>query len=214
MVSWKKLGRSPECPSGIGSYLYSRDTETLWLWLRGTRGRKEWRWNFSLRRTLLLDGKKIKVNVRDFQQADAVLKELIETGPDGPIKELAISGDSRGGGVASVLGWLFRQAFPDLDVHYPLGLFAAKRSLSRIPRSDLPVNKAFWQDPVPWLPPWPWGVGFPMAWRNPKDYKAYWPSKGLFKAHRAMMKVAARFRHAIQVNLNAVEQIEEGLRRT
>ena len=157
-----------------------RRDRTLYVWLSGTTGYSEWARNFHTR-TLNRYGRRVKAEL--WVEAVQVSYE-VRSRLDG-VKDVVISGFSRGGGLAQVVA--LELIDRNIDAGVFVELWAPKRALSDV--SGVPITHCFAYrgDIVPFLPPW-YGR-LPMTWLGRVDW--FW------KAHNKAGHDAARWRHEV-----------------
>lgn len=170
-MSWKRLGRTRECPAGIARYQVKNDC--LYIWCSGTGTRNEWSWNFDIRTEKAFGA---RVNRRDYAQAFSVVDALNDALPGWSEYPVYTAGYSRGGAIAAVVALMIKAR----DVR----LFAPKRAGIRLPRFVAMHSRG---DLVPFLPPWYTKYDLLKAGR------LTWP----WKAHLDMLKTAAYWRGRI-----------------
>lgn len=184
-MNWTRLGRSETCPAGIARYLELGDR--LYIWVDGTRNRREWRENFQPLKQALSPGTRARANVKDYLQAVSVffkLSHLVAADT-----RVWIGGYSRGYAIALILAWLMRRYAKSVTV---IG-FAGKRCGNRAFHTELDRlgighgSMAYRWDIVPWLPPH-YARG-PQSWLR----AAYGP----IAAHMEAARLAAGWRHEL-----------------
>lgn len=162
----------------------------LFIWVAGTRGWKDWRDNFDLRRDRLSDG--AWVCRREHEEALEVLQVIRDAEVEfESIEAVTIIGFSKGGATAQILAY---KLFP-FAPHITLMLYASKRAGNRRflrqlrHRTDMILAIAYRGDIVPFLPPWPF--------RNPK-HSRQGRLRWQWNAHLLAKKDAAKARHRMR----------------
>jgi hypothetical protein len=172
-VTYKSIDKNRVCQ-------YAVKDNTLYLFVRGTETKQEWRWNLSQFSTVgILGG--YRVNRSHYLQALDVLmhKDIFEHR-----QKIVILGHSRGFGIATVMALILQ--YTCRDVHL-LGV-AGKRTLgifSKRPKMIiLHPNVSVKGDIVPFLPPF-----YKSTTKNRWIDKLTWPWKAHIKSIPLVIKV-------------------------
>lgn len=198
MIRWTRLTATGTCPSDMAQVLWDDERRVLGIWCRGTRGWREWVWNFLTRTRWASRG--VRLNYRDYRQASIIFN--VALGFILKAEKVHVYGASRGGAVAVCLMQLIHRHYPK-KLTYDDGeftsciVFGAKRAGRIEPPSMVLANYHVPGDIVPFLPPWysPY-PNLPVKLKEGESYR-FRP----VRAHKRAMQFAAKCKYRLESDL-------------